>query len=295
MLKGIVLAFLSYAAYAMSDASIKFLNGRLDPFEVVFIGTVFGFAAVPFMMKRDDRWADLYRTTRRKLWLLRALVAVTGSVSSVIAFTALPMAEAFALIFLLPLFVTIFSVLFLGEKVGWRRWSAVIAGFVGVLVVLRPGFRELGIGHLAAIVGGLSGAVAIIILRVLGPTEKRVTLYGSGLAGPLVAAAILMIPGFRWPTLELWLPLLSYGLLGALGNILLMVAAQFAPASRIAPPQYSQMIWGVGFGYFLFGDRLDVFMVIGIAIIMGAGLVTFVREEQKTRWWRRTPVMRARS
>jgi S-adenosylmethionine uptake transporter len=197
------------------------------------------------------------------------------------------MAEAFALIFLLPIFVTILSVLVLGEQVGWRRWSAVVAGFIGVLVVLRPGFRVLGIGHLAAIICGLSGAISMIALRMAGPHEKRVTLYGAGMIGSLLFAGLLMLADFSWPDLTQWLLLLGYGLLAALASVLLMLATQRAPANHVAPTQYSQMLWAVLLGYVLFHDRLDWPMAIGIAIILGAGLFTFVREDKVTRWWKR--------
>jgi S-adenosylmethionine uptake transporter len=210
-----------------------------------------------------------------------------GSIAAVIAFTALPMAEAFALIFLLPIFVTILSVLVLKEHVGWRRWSAVVAGFVGVLVVLRPGFRVLGIGHLAAIVCGLSGAISMIALRLAGPHEKRITLYGAGMVGSMLFTGVLMLSEFRWPDMHEWLLLFGYGLLAALAAVLLMLATQKAPANHVAPTQYRQMLWAVLLGYVLFNDRLDWPMAIGIAIILGAGLFTFVREDKVTRWWKR--------
>jgi drug/metabolite transporter (DMT)-like permease len=93
------------------------------------------------------------------------------------------MAEAFCLLFLLPSFVTILSVIFLKEDVRWQRWAAVFVGFAGVLVVLRPGFRELSIGHLAAAIGGLTAAISIVVLRKMGPAEKRLSLYGAALLG----------------------------------------------------------------------------------------------------------------
>jgi drug/metabolite transporter (DMT)-like permease len=181
------------------------------------------------------------------------------------------MAEAFALIFLLPAFVTILSVVFLKEQVGWRRWLAVAIGFAGVLVVLRPGFRELSIGHLGALAGGMGGAVGIIIFRVMGKSEKRISLYTSGLVGPIVICGALMLPTY----------LAGYGLLAALANILLMLAANHAPASAIASPQYSQMIWAILFGYFVFHDHIDMAMLIGIVLIVISGLFTFIRERQR--------------
>ena len=287
MFRGVLLGFMAFAAFALSDAFVKLLRGSLPAYEAVFFGAALGLTALPFIKGADDRWHAVVRAQRQGLWLVRALASAVGSIAAVVAFTALPMAEAFALIFLLPIFVTILSVLVLKEAVGWRRWSAVVAGFVGVLVVLRPGFRVLGIGHLAAIVCGLSGAVSMIALRMAGPHEQRITLYGAGIIGSMLVAGLLMLADFRWPDLAQWGLLLGYGLLAALGSVLLMLATQKAPANHVAPTQYSQMLWAVLLGYVVFGDRLDWPMAIGIAIILGAGLFTFVREEQVTRWWKR--------
>jgi S-adenosylmethionine uptake transporter len=291
MFKGVLLGFMAFAAFTLSDAFVKLLRGSLPPYEAVFFGAVLGLTALPFIKGRGDRWRDVVRAQRQGLWLVRAIASATGSIAAVVAFTALPMAEAFALIFLLPIFVTILSVLVLKEHVGWRRWSAVVAGFIGVLVLLRPGFRVLGIGHLAAIICGLSGAISMIALRMAGPHEKRITLYGAGMIGSLLFAGLMMLADFRWPGLVQWLFLLGYGLLAALASVLLMLATQRAPANHVAPTQYSQMLWAVLLGYVLFHDRLDWPMAIGIAIILGAGLFTFVREDKVTRWWKRTRVV----
>jgi len=287
MFKGVLLGFMAFAAYALSDAFVKSLRGSLPAYEAVFFGAALGLTALPFIKARGDRWREVLVAQRRGLYLVRAIAGAVGSVAAVIAFTALPMAEAFALIFLLPIFVTMLSVLVLKEHVGWRRWSAVVAGFIGVLVVLRPGFRALGIGHLAAIICGLAGAISMIALRLTGSHEKRLTLYSAGMVGSTLLTGVLMLSRFRWPDLHQWLLLLGYGLLAALAAVLLMLATQKAPANHVAPTQYSQMLWAVLLGYVLFHDELDWPMAVGIAIILGAGMFTFVREEKVTRWWKR--------
>jgi drug/metabolite transporter (DMT)-like permease len=287
MLKGVLLGFMAFAAYAFSDAFVKSLHGAMPAYEAVFFGAALGLTALPFIKAREDRWHEVVIAKRQGLWLVRAVASAVGSTAAVVAFTALPMAEAFALIFLMPIFVTILSVLVLKDHVGWRRWSAVVAGFIGVLVVLRPGFRALGIGHLAALICGLSGAMSMIAMRLAGPHEKRITLCGAGMIGSMVLTGLLMLPHFRWPAPDQWLLLVGYGLLAALATVLLMLATQNAPANHVAPTQYSQMLWAVLLGYVLFHDHLDWPMAVGIAIILGAGLFTFVREEQVTRWWKR--------
>ena len=291
MIKGVLLGFACYAAYAISDAFVKSLYGAIPANEAVFFGALLGLGALPFIRRPGDRMRDVLVARRPGLWWVRALTGAICNVAAVIAFTLLPMAEAFALIFLLPIFVTLLSVLFLKEHVGWRRWAAVVTGFIGVLVVLRPGFRQLSLGHLAAIVCGLSGAVSMIAMRLAGQHEKRISLYGAGVIGPLLVGGLLMLPHFSWPTAHDWVRVLGYGLMQGLGGVLLMFATLHAPANRVAPTQYSQMLWAIGFGYWLFGDHLNWPMLIGIALILAAGLFTLVREEKVTPWWRRTKLV----
>ena len=291
MLKGILLGFACFAAYAISDAFVKSLRGAIPAYEAVFIGALLGLLALPFIRKQGDRLHHAVTASRPGLWWLRAACGAVSNIASVTAFTLLPMAEVFALIFLMPIFVTILSVIFLKEQVGWRRWTAVVVGFIGVLVVLRPGFRALGLGHLAALICGFSGAISIVALRLAGPHEKRISLYGAGVIGPLLVCGVLMLTHLVWPSPEQWLLVAGYGLLGALGSVLLMLATLLAPANRVAPTQYSQMLWAIGFGYWLFGDPLNWPMLVGIVLILGAGLFTLVREEKVTPWWRRMKVL----
>lgn len=280
-LRGVLIAFAAYAVFAFSDASIKILHGAIPAYQIAFLGCAFGIVVLPFIKGKDDRWTDMVKTSNRTLWMLRFACGAIGAIASIITFTKLPMAEAFCLLFLLPSFVTILSVIFLKEDVRWQRWTAVIVGFIGVLVVLRPGFRELSIGHLAAAIGGISAAISIVILRAMGPAEKRLSLYGAGLLGTLVVSGLLMLSNIAIPTAREWFFIASYGILGAIGNVLLMTAARIAPANLVAPPQYSQMIWAIAFGYLIFDDTIDLPMAGGIALIICSGLLTLVRERKR--------------
>ncbi len=293
--RGVLLAFAAFLAYSLSDASVKLLHGALPPFELVFAGAVLGLAAVPLVRRPDERWSDLLRCRNRGMWCLRAVAAVAGAVFSVIAFTRLSMAEAMALLFLMPAFVTVLSVLFLREPVGWRRWMAVGTGFAGVLIVLRPGLQPFTFGHLSAILGAFAAAVTVVILRGLGPSEKRISLYGAGVIGPIVASFVLASPHLVLPTALQGVWVLGYGLLSALGTVLLLLASEQAPASQVAPPQYSQMLWAVALDALLFGIGIDVWMIAGSLVIIGSGLFTFERERiRKPRWWNWVPLIRQR-
>lgn len=279
--KGILLGFASFAIFSFSDASVKLIKGALPPYESAFFGALFAALVIPTLLRPGDRWTDVFATTDRRLWLLRFFAYAVGVIGSVTAFTHLPMAEAFVLIFLQPAFVTMMSVVFLKEQVGVRRWSAVAVGFVGVLIVLRPGFRELSIGHLGALFAGLGGAVSVITYRAVGGQEKKASLFGAGILGGIVVCGLTMIPDFVMPTPREWLLLAGYGLLAALANLLLMYAAFHAPAAYVSPTQYSQMLWAILLGYVVFGDPVDAPMLVGIVLIVGSGLMTLMRERTR--------------
>ena len=294
MQNGVFLAFLAYIAFAISDASVKFIDGSLDAFQVAFTGALLSMLTLPFVRRPNERLTDIFRSTRRPLWTARALLTAVSATSSVMAFTHLSMPEAFSVIFLMPIIVTLLSIVFLKEKVGGWRWSAVLIGFVGVLVVLRPGFRELGLGHGAALVGAFSGAGSVVTFRMAGPEEKRISLFGAGLLGALVLNGILMLPSWITPDLLQIAYLLVYGLLMALGQVLIMLAVQYAPASQIAVPQYSQMIWALMFSYLVFHQPVDAMSFLGIGLIIVAGLLTWARERLKLPFLRRSSVIRPR-
>jgi len=295
MLYGILLSFASFAAYSISDAFIKVvhnLDSSIPPYTIAYYAAIFGFVALPFIKTRDERWRDVIIARNKPIWLLRAGASTVSFIGSIVAFSHLSMAEAFTLIFMQPAFVSIFSIIFLKEHVGWRRWLAIAVGFAGVLVVLRPGFRELNIGHLGAMACGVSGAIGIIILRRMHGIEKRITLYSSSLIGLFIICGLLSQPLFGVPLDMNWqnhiladwdvfLSMAAFGLLAAIGSILIMAAAKRVPASLVSTPQYSQMIWAIIFGYLWFDDHLDFYIGVGIVLILISSIMTFIREEQR--------------
>jgi S-adenosylmethionine uptake transporter len=285
MVKGILLGLLSYAVFSCGDAIVKAIGGRLPVFEIGFFATSFALIAVPFVRPDHERWRDIFRMHRPGLVLLRATSGTLAGVLGIVAFTTLPFAEAYALIFLAPLFVTLFSIPILREQIGWRRSLAVLVGFGGVLLVIRPGFRELMPGHLAAIGVAICAAITVMVLRALGPTEKRITLMGAVILMALMVNGALMLFDFRTPTAgELGLLVLS-GLCMGTGHILFMAATRAAPANRIAPGHYSQMVWAVLIGALLFDEIPDAIAMAGIGLIAFSGLFTFLREEKRGHSW----------
>jgi S-adenosylmethionine uptake transporter len=285
MVKGILLGLLAYAVFSCGDAIIRSLGGRLPVFEIGFFVTLFACLTVPFVRPPSERWRDIFRMHRPWLVVLRAIAGAGGGVLAVYAFTTLPLAEVYSMVFVAPLFVTLLSIPFLGERIGWRRALAVGMGFIGVLLVVRPGFRELSLGHLAALGVSLSAATTVVVLRALGPTEKRITLMGVVILAALALNFALMLFDYRHPAPVDLVKMAAAGLTGGFGHLLLMAALRAAPANRVAPAQYSQMIWAMGLGALFFGEFPDATALSGIGLIVFSGLFTFLREEQKGGRW----------
>lgn len=275
---GLFLGFSAFALFSLSDASAKFIKGALPPFETAFFGAVFGLVILPFLQRRGDRWTAVFETPKRALWLLRFFAYPVGVMGSVTAFTHLSMAEAFVLMFLQPTYVTVISVLFLKEQVDLHRWAAVALGLLGVVIALHPGFRQLSLGHLGAVLAGLGGAISVVTFRAAAPAEKKVSLFGAGILGGITVCFVAMLPYYRTPTNEELLLLASYGLLAAFANLVLMRATELAPAAWIGPTQYSQMIWAIILGSLIFGDHIDTPTLIGVMLIIGSGILTLHRE-----------------
>lgn len=294
MLKGVALGFFTYALFSSADALVKSLGGELPAMEIVFLGQGAAFALILLLRPRGERWRDMFRMRHPRRVFLRATCGATAAVFSTIAFTTIPLAEAYSLIFLAPVFVTIMSIPLLGEKVGWRRIGAVAIGLCGVALVVKPGFRELHFGHLAALICAIAGATSMIILRMIGHTERRVSLIGMVMVACLTVSGILMIPVFVVPSGEALLRIALFGALAGVGQYTMLAATRAAPANRVAPTQYSQIVWAVTFGILFFAEVPDWIALVGIALIGLSGLFTLLREDKVSGWPRRVPLLRNR-
>ncbi|WP_370194246.1 MULTISPECIES: DMT family transporter [Aurantimonas] len=294
MQAGILLAFASYFAFACGDASLKAIGDRLPIFEIGFFVSIFALLPALFTKRPEDNWGNVFVPNRPGLVALRMASGTLGGILGVVAFTSLPLAEAYALIFLLPIFVTVFSFVVLKEPIGWRRWLAVFGGLIGVLLVVRPGFREILPGHFAAIGVAICGAITVIVLRVLGPSERRITLIGAVLVAAIVVNGVLMVPDFEIPANDLWPIMILGGLCAGMGHLLIVFATRLAPAARVAPTQYSQIVWATIIGASFFSEFPDLIAIIGMVLVAASGLFTFVRETERTRWPSRVPLIRNR-
>ena len=292
-LRGSLLSLLAFGIFATHDVLIKYLGGSYTPFQIVFFSVLFGFPFVSILLLRDATEANLI--PKHPWWVAsRTLATVITGFCAFYAFSVLPLAQTYAILFAAPLLITLLAIPMLGETVGWRRGLAVFVGLGGVLVVLQPGQTELSLGHAAALIAALSGAFASLVVRKVGREERSVVL----ILYPMVANFILM--GAAMPFVYEQMPAIDVGALAVialfalLATFCLILAYRHAPAVMVAPMQYSQILWATLYGVLLFGEQLEWPTVIGSGIIIASGVYIVLREG-KGGGSTMTPVLRTRA
>ncbi|TWI31021.1 S-adenosylmethionine uptake transporter [Paracoccus sulfuroxidans] len=276
-LKGPLLALLSMGIYSTHDAIIKLLGETYPPLQILFFSALLSFPPLAVLMLRDPAHGNL-RPRHPLLLFVRSTCIVIAGVAGFYAFSVLPLAQVYAILFTSPLFITLLSVPFLGEKVGLFRGLAVVTGLAGVMVVLRPGATPIHPGHIAALCASIASATAAIIVRRIGRTERTATLMLWPILGNFCVTGASL--GFAYQPMPL-VDLALTGVIGALGltaAFFLILAYRAGAASLVAPMQYSQMLWATAYGWFFFQERLDAPTFIGAAMIMLAGGAILTRE-----------------
>ncbi|MEQ5869318.1 DMT family transporter [Sagittula sp. NFXS13] len=290
--KGAFFALTAFGIFATHDVVVKYLGGGYSPFQVIFFSSLMSFPLVSFMLMRDPMPGTL-RPVHPWWTAIRTTAAVLNGMCAFYAFSVLPLAQTYAILFATPLLITLLSIPLLGEQVGWRRGLAVGVGLLGVMVVLRPGSTELSSGHLAAMGSAVFGATASIIVRKVGHAERSVTLLLYPMAANFVVVGILMIAVYK-P-----MPIIDIGatsmisLLGFVAGLFLIAAYKSGEAAIVAPMQYSQILWASAYGFFLFDETIDTYTIIGAGIIIASGIYIVARES--TKGDSQTPVLRTRS
>jgi drug/metabolite transporter (DMT)-like permease len=261
--------------------SIRLASESLHTFEIAFFRNFFGLvAALPLLLKHGP---GLLRTTQLPRYLFRCVVGVLSMFCGFWAIGHLPLAQAVSLSYSTPLFVTIAAVWLLREQVRARRWAAVAIGFVGVLVIVRPGSASFTAGTLVALSAAvLSGLVAIQI-KQLSHTEPadRIVFYTTLLWVPLSLAPALLV--WEWPRGIAWLWVVAAGVLGTAGHMLWTRAIKLGDVSALTPISFMQLPVVALFAYFLFEERIDRWTVLGAAIIFAANAYIAHREAQLAR------------
>lgn len=292
-LKGVLYALAGFGLFATHDVIVKTLGAQYAPFQIIFFSVLLGFPVVMLMLMRDTEAGTLIPT--HPWWTaLRTGSAVVTGMCIFYAFATLPLAQVYAIIFAMPLLITVLSVPVLKERVGAHRWIAVGIGLVGVLVVIRPGASELTLGHLAALVGACTGSLVSIIVRKIGHDERNtVLLLYPMMANFVVMAAIMPFVYRPMEVTDLGLVGLMAGLASVAG-LLMIQAYKAGDAAIVAPMQYSQMVWAALYGSLIFGESIDRMTWLGAGIIILSGLYIVLRESLGGISLS-TPVLRTRS
>jgi drug/metabolite transporter (DMT)-like permease len=274
---GIGFSVLAFLLFSSMDMMVKLLSAGYPIQQMLFYNALFSLLPIGFAAWRAGGLAQL-RTRRPVTHLLRACFGMVASFAAMTGFSMMPMADVYAILFATPLLVTALSVPLLGEQVGWRRWSAILLGFAGVMIMLQPASGTLGIGTLAALGAALSASFSVVLVRKLSATESTasIALY-SNLLIVLVMGGWLLLDYRPMPLADIALAAAA-GIAGGMALLSLIGAYRRAAAAIVAPFQYSQMIWGVVFGFVVFGDLPSSGVVLGSGIVVASGLFIIHRE-----------------
>jgi drug/metabolite transporter (DMT)-like permease len=276
-LRGAGFALFAFFLFSAHDAIVKHLGASYAPFQIVFFSALFGFPLAVVMLVGDPTDANL--RPRHPWWTaLRTGAATVVALSVFYAFSTLPLAQVYAILFATPLLITLLSIPILGETVRLRRWAAVIVGLVGVMIVLRPGAAPLELGHLAALTGAVAAATAAVVVRKIGQDERTMVL----MLYPMLANVAVM--GVALPFVYRPMPGIDLAALAAMAALafvasrLVIAAYKSAEAAVVAPMQYSQIVWASVYGTVFFGEGMDLWTGIGAAVIIASGLYILARE-----------------
>jgi drug/metabolite transporter (DMT)-like permease len=282
-LKGIAFLMLASIALSLMALLIKLLGQRLHITQILLLRQV-GMAVLVTPAILNNFPASL-RSERPGLQLMRVMCALVAMLFGFSAVIHLPLADATAIFFAKSFFVTIFAVLFLSEYVGIYRWSAVLLGFVGVVIMLQPGTDDFSIYGIASLLGAAGAAGVMILLRLLSRSDSAVTIMTYGSLG---VGLVMLWPGiYFWqaPTAPEWLLLAILGVVSYFGQKCNIFAYKHGEASLLASLDYVRLLWATLFGFLVFDHFPGLATWVGAAIVIGAAIFTIYREARRKRAW----------
>ena len=281
-MKAIIFSLLGWMFLPVMDGFAKYLSDDLPILQITwaryFFTVAFVFPIMFFFYKKQLVWSD-----KPRLQIFRGLILLSANICFFYAISVISLAKALTLAFIAPLIVTAFSPILLGEKVGFRRWTAVAVGFIGSLIVIRPGFLEFNLASMAALATGFFYGFYLIITRKLSTSDNPLlTLLITGMVGALLVS--LIIP-FYWvkPTLNQWSLMAGIGVFACIGHLFLIISLKYADASKLAPLGYTEIIPNVIIGYYFFSELPDNWTYLGLFIIVLSGLYISRREYHLSR------------
>ncbi len=283
-LRGIALMVVATLSFSAMHSTIKHVSTDLHPFEVAFFRNFFGLVALaPFFVRHG---LTPLKTTRFGLHLGRVSLNIGSMFAFFYAISITPLAEVIALSFAAPIFATFLAIFFFKEITGFGRWAAILIGFAGTLVILRPGYEEIGLGPILAVLAAMTWGSAVMIIKSLSRTDSSVTitLYMVLLMTPLSAIPAAFV--WEWPTWNQLFFLVLVGSFGTGGHLCMNQAIKLAPTNVVMPIDFVRLIWVAIIGYFIFGESPDVFVWIGGAMIFVSG---FLIAQAENRLRKETP------
>ena len=276
-MRAITFNLLAWVMLPIMDGFAKYLTADLPVLQITwaryFFTVAFTFPVMFFFFRKNLVWTD-----KPKLQFIRGLILLTANICFFYSISVISLAKALTLAFVAPLIVTAFSPVFIGEKVGFKRWSAVIIGFIGSLVVIRPGFVEINLASIAALGTGVMYGFYLIITRKLSTSDNPLlTLLLTGVVGAIIASTVMP---FVWvePTLNQWSMMAAIGIFACIGHLFIILSLKYADASKLAPFSYFEIITNIIIGYYIFGDFPDNWTFLGLFIIVLSGIYITKRE-----------------
>ena len=271
---------ISVTFFSLMDVLVK-VTGEYALGEILFFRSLFGLIPIFFLIPKN-RLKNFYKTQKISLHFYRSLFGTIAMASIFIALRNLELAETVAMTFAGPIFVTLFSIFFLSEKVRLTRWSAVIIGFVGVIFISRPGFETANIFYIFPIIFCLGFAAVCILIRKLtlyGESVWLIAFYFTLVSG-LAGLATLPFGGWLIPTKIDFILLVLIGIFGSVANLLLTQSYKLAEVSLTTPLKYLALIYAIAFGFFIFQEIPSFYTILGAGLIVVSSLIIFTRERQ---------------
>ena len=275
--RGILLMALGFALFAVADTIAKVLLEYYPPLQVVFLRQLGLFFGVNFIMLYNLKWFG--KTQNFSKQLLRGFTQAGSAVIFLVGLKTIPIADETSIAFVAPLFVIILSYFILKEPIGIRRWLAVVIGFSGTLIIIRPGFEIINLGHLFIIIAALLFALRQIISRLLAPTDNPLTT-AFFTAYTSVFIFVLFQPWVWTPITDKnhILLFLVYAVFAGTAEFLVIKSLQIAHAVVVSPLQYTLLIWVTIFGFIIWGILPDFWTFLGAGVIIATGLYSLHRE-----------------
>ncbi len=275
-LLAIIIMIIAVAMLVAMNTLVKLIGPDYHAFQVTFLrNLVAAIVLIPFIMK--DGGFKALQTRRPGLHLIRSLTGLTGVCCYFFAVQRLSVGEVMVISQAVPLFVTALAVPVLAEKVGWRRGSAVVVGFVGVVIALGP-VREVTTAALIAVLGTALWSITILTVRILGATERPATTTFYYMVFGTIVGGLLQPWFWRMPGIETWALFAAIGVLGAIAQLLIAHALKIGEASVVSPFNYTAIIWAIAIDLAIWGVLPTFWTIAGAAVITLAGLYIFRRE-----------------